>query len=66
MACKFEFYLSDEDTERLFALKEEENKDDLTGNEYAKELLHDVLRRMHPQTVKYDDETGERIPRKRG
>lgn len=66
MACKFEFYLSDEDTERLFALKEDAGKDNLTGNDYAKELLHSTLYRMHPETVKYDEETGERIPRKRG
>lgn len=61
MATRFEFYLSNEDTERLFALKEDEGKNNLTGNEYAKELLSGVLYRMHPKTVKYDDETGERI-----
>ena len=27
MAVKFEFYLSDEDTERLFAVKEDKGKD---------------------------------------
>lgn len=61
MSTKFEFYLGDEDTERLFALKEDAGNDDLTGNEYAKELLSGVLHRMHPDTVKYDDDTGERI-----
>lgn len=60
MATKFEFYLSEEDTERLFAVKEEKGKSDLTGNEYAKELLVKTLHQLHPRTVKYDD-YGERI-----
>ena len=49
MAVKFEFYLSDEDTERLFAVKEDKGKEE-------RELY-----RLHPNRVKYDDETGERI-----
>ena len=61
MAPKFEFWLSNEDTERLFALKEDQGKDDLTGNEFARELLERELHRLHPQRAKYDDETGERI-----
>lgn len=61
MAVKFEFCLSDDDTERLFAVKEEKGKNELTGNEYAKELLERELHRLHPGKVKYDDETGERI-----
>ena len=60
MATKFEFYLGEEDTERLFALKESEGKEYLTGNEYAKELLSSLLHRKHPHIVKYD-ENGERI-----
>ena len=64
MAAKFEFYLSSDDTERLFALKEENKKDNMTGNEYAKELLESILHRMHPERVMFDDETGERIKRK--
>lgn len=61
MATRFEFYLSTEDTERLYALKEDDGKNDLTGNEYAKELLGKELHRLHPATVKYDVESGERI-----
>lgn len=60
MATKFEFYLSEEDTERLFAAKEDAGKEDLTGNEYAKELLSKELHRLHPAIVKYDD-NGDRI-----
>lgn len=61
MAVKFEFYLSDDDTERLFAVQEDEGKNGLTGNEYAKELVKRELYRLHPDRVKYDEETGERI-----
>ena len=61
MAVKFEIYLSDEDTERLFAVKEDKGKAELTGNDYARELLEREPHRLHPSRVKYDDETGERI-----
>ena len=61
MAVKFEFYLSDEDTERLFAVKVDKGMEELTGNDYARELLERELYRLHPNRVKYDDETGERI-----
>ena len=61
MAVKFEIYLSDEDTERLFAVNEDKGKAELTGNDYARELLERELHRLHPSRVKYDDETGERI-----
>ena len=61
MSVKFEFYLSDDDTERLFAIKEDKGKDYLIGNEFAKELLSSELYRLHPKRVRYDDETGNRI-----
>ena len=34
MAVKLEFYISDNDMDRLFALKEDAGKDNLSGNEY--------------------------------
>ena len=40
---EFRFYLSTEDTERLFALKEEAGETDLTDNEYARQLLEATL-----------------------
>lgn len=61
MSARFEFYLSDNDTERLYAVKEDSRKDELTGNEYARELLEGILHKLHPSVVKYNDETGERI-----
>lgn len=61
---EFSFYLSADDTDRLFTLKAESGANDLTGNEYARQLLETTLHRLHPERVKLDDETGERIPRK--
>ena len=46
---KFEFYLSEEDTERLFYAKEEAGENELTGNEYAKQLLHSALYKLCPR-----------------
>lgn len=52
---KFEFYLSGEDTDRIFALKKAAGKDDLSGNEYARELLEATLYRMHPKRPEFDE-----------
>lgn len=53
---KLEFCLSDNDTDRLFAIKESQGKNDLTGNEFARELLETQLHKLHPSTVKFDDD----------
>jgi len=53
---RFEFSLSDTDVDRLFALKERNGKNNLTGNEYARELLEAVLYQMHPQKPVTEDE----------
>ena len=55
---EFTFYLTPADTDRLFALKAAAGLEDLTGNEYAKQLLIDELHRLHPKAVK-NDEGGE-------
>jgi hypothetical protein len=52
---EFNFYLTPADTDRLFALKAAAGLDALTGNEYAKQLLIDELRRLHPKTVQRDE-----------
>lgn len=65
MAVEVKFYLNDNDVDRLWALKEETGKTQISSNEFAKELLEQTLHRMHPEKVKYDEETGELIPRKR-
>jgi len=59
MSVKFEFYLSEEDTDRLFAVKNSTGNNDLTGNEYAKELLCSSLHNLHPAIVQYDDSGDE-------
>ncbi|MFA7162821.1 MAG: hypothetical protein WC097_01555 [Eubacteriales bacterium] len=56
MATKFEFYLSEEDTDRVFLLKEKAGEADLTANEYAKELLIRELHRQHPSTPRTDED----------
>lgn len=53
---KFEIWLADNDFDRLFEIKKQQGKTDLTGNEFARELLESQLHRLHPQTVKFDDD----------
>lgn len=43
---KVEFYLQDEDVDRLFAIKKKMGLNDLTGN----------LHKMHPDKVKIEEE----------
>ena len=57
---EFSFYLSDEDTERLFAIKELQGRGDLTGNDFAMQLLEGELYRLFPATPQYN-EKGELI-----
>lgn len=65
MAVKFEFYLSDEDAEKLFAVKEKMEKNQLTGNEYAKELLkselYRELYRLHSNKVMDNCDAGDGV-----
>lgn len=56
MAVKLEFYISDEDMDRLWAVKEQQGKDGLTGNEFARELLENALYQLHPGKVVSGDE----------
>ena len=64
--AQFEFWLSGEDEDRLLALKAEAGRDDLTGNDYARQLLEETLRRLHPETVQFNEDTGNMILRKKG
>ena len=52
---KFEFWLSDDDFDRLLFIKRSKGKNDLTGNQFAKELLEKELRRLHPRRVEFDE-----------
>lgn len=56
----FEFWLGVEDTDRLFSVKAAQGKNDLTGNEFARELLEKELYSLHPNVVRFD-ENGEEI-----
>lgn len=53
---EFNFYLSEDDTDRLFAIKELQGKNDLTGNEFARRLLEGELYRLFPADVKRDEQ----------
>ena len=46
---KFEFYLSDDDFDRMILVKKKMGKDDLTCNEFAHELLHKELYKLQPK-----------------
>lgn len=52
MAVKVEFYLSDNDVDRLFAIKEDQGKNSLSGNEFARELVETSLHRLHMENHK--------------
>ena len=52
---EFSFYLSSEDTDRLFAIKDLQGRRDLTGNEFARLLLECELWRLFPAVPQFDD-----------
>lgn len=52
---EFNFYLSETDTDRLFAIKALQGLDDLTGNEFARRLLEGELYRLFPAAPEYDE-----------
>ena len=45
---KFEFYLSDEYFDRMVVAKKKLGKDELTFNEFAKELLQNEIYKLQP------------------
>lgn len=53
---EFTFYLSAEDTDRVFAIKELQGAADLTANEFARQLLQQELRRLFPAVPHYDSD----------
>lgn len=61
MAVKLEFYLSDDDYDRLLALGKKEGKDNMYVNDYAKDIVENYLYKHHPQRVVFDEDTGEII-----
>jgi len=53
---EFQIHLTREDTDRLFVCKSLEGKGNLTGNEYAAELLRRELHRLFPASPQYDED----------
>lgn len=56
MAVEFNFYLSDDDFNKLYAIKEQQGKNNMTGNEFARELLENEIYRLHPGRVVQEEE----------
>lgn len=52
---EFIIYLSEEDTARLFAIKQLQGRADITGAEFAAQLLENELYRLFPANVEKDD-----------
>lgn len=50
---EFSFYLSAQDTDRLFAIKQLQGRSDMTGNDFARELLERELFRLFPSVPEY-------------
>jgi hypothetical protein len=51
---EFIIYLSEEDTARLFAIKQLQGRADITGAEFAAQLLENELYRLFPANVEKD------------
>lgn len=49
------FYLSETDIDRLFVIKDLQGKQDLTGNEFARQLLERELYRLFPATPVFNE-----------
>jgi hypothetical protein len=58
--AEFNFSLSAEDTQRLFAIKHIQGLDNLTGNDFARELLAQEVKRLFP-AIPDRDENGDVI-----
>lgn len=65
MAVKFEFMLTDEDTDRVFALMQADGIKDKSANDYVSQLVSSELYKRHPQKVVFDDETKEIVSRRK-
>jgi len=57
---EFTFTLAENDALRLFAVKDLQGYEDLTGNEYAEQIVTREIRRLFPGVPEYDD-AGELI-----
>lgn len=53
---ELQLFLSAEDMDRLFAIKELQGRDDLAADDFARELLEEYLYKLYPARPKWDDE----------
>lgn len=53
---EIKFFISDNDLDRLFAIKEIQGHDALTGNEFAERILVHELHKLFPSIPEYDDD----------
>ena len=53
---EIKFNILEEDMDRLWALKEKRGENDMTGNQFAKELLVETLHKLQPKVHKEDVE----------
>jgi len=64
MAVKLEFYISDDDMDRIWAIKEQKAQKDthgmgygkMSGNDFARWLIEGELYRLHPRRVEMVEE----------
>lgn len=49
---EIKFNILEEDMDRLWALKEKRGENDMTGNQFAKELLVEALHKLQPKVPK--------------
>lgn len=61
---EFTIYLSEDDASRLYAIKTIQGRYDLTGNQFAAELLENTLFRLFPAVPDYDSAGEIRNPEK--
>lgn len=58
---KFEFYLSEEDFNRLYEIKDQQGKQYMTGNDFARQLLEEKIYMLYSHLVNTHNYEGRDI-----
>jgi hypothetical protein len=53
---EFNFYLDDDDFDRLDAIKQLQGRDKVKFDDFARDLLEKELRRLYPDKPQFDDD----------
>ena len=61
---EFTIYLSEDDTNRLYAIMDLQGRHELSGNQFATELLENALFGLFPAVPDFDDAGEIRNPEK--